>query len=61
MKTVGFRFNLEEKVNDVEKGFSGVITMCSIKGTRDEPEKIYLVEGGGDVRWVAENNLKEAE
>jgi hypothetical protein len=59
LKSVGFRFNLEEKVKDETNGFSGVVTLCAIKGTANEPEKVYLVEGGGDARWVAENNLKE--
>jgi len=66
LKTVGFIFNgfifnLEENVKDEKTDFSGVIKMCAIKGTKSEPEKIYLVEGGGDARWIDENNLMEAE
>ena len=60
MKSVGFRFNLDEKVEDETSGFSGTVMLCAIQGAANEPEKVYLIESGGETRWIAENNLKEA-
>jgi hypothetical protein len=61
MKTVGFQFNLDEKVTVEKIGFSGIITMCAIRGNVNEPEKIYFVQGISGEGWYAERSLKEAE
>jgi hypothetical protein len=61
MKSVGFRFNLDEKVTVEKTGFSGVITMCAIQGEVSQPEKVYYVQGTGCAAWYAERLLKEAE
>ena len=61
MKTVGFQFNLDEKVTVEKTGFSGVITMCAIQGYVNEPEKVYYVQGTGGASWYPERLLKEAD
>ena len=61
MKTVGFQFNLDEKVTVEKTGFSGVITMCAIQGEVEHPEKVYYVQGTGGASWYPERLLKEAD
>jgi len=61
MKTVGFQFNIDEKVTVKKTGFTGVITMCAIQGDVEHPEKVYYVQGTGGEAWYAERLLKEAE
>jgi len=61
MKSVGFQFNLDEKVTVEKTGFSGIITTCAIRGDVNEPEKVYYIQGNGGEGWYAERFLKEAE
>jgi len=61
MKSVGFQFNLDEKVTVEKTGFTGVITTCAIQGNVTEPEKTYYIQGTGGEGWYAERLLKEAE
>jgi len=61
MKSVGFEFNLDEKVTVVKTGFSGVVTMCAIQSDPEKPEKVYYVLGATGSDWYAERLLKEAE
>jgi hypothetical protein len=61
MKSVSFRFNLDEKVLVEKTGFSGVVTMCAIQGNVDEPEKVYFIQGASGDGWYSERLLKEAE
>jgi len=61
MKSVGFRFNLDEKVTVEKTGFTGVITMCAIQGDPDKPENTYFVLGANGSDWYPERLLKEAE
>ena len=53
MKSVGFRFNIDEKVTVEKTGFSGVITICAIQGDVNEPEKVYYVQGATGEGWYA--------
>lgn len=61
MKSVGFRFNLDEKVIVEKNGFTGVITMCAIQGDSEKPESVYFVQGAASSGWYTEKLLKEAE
>jgi len=61
MKSVGFKFNLDEKVVVEKTGFSGVITMCAIQGDPEQPENVYYILGNTAEGWYAERLLKEAE
>jgi hypothetical protein len=61
MKSVGFQFNLDEKVIVEKTGFFGVVTMCAIQGDPAQPENVYYVLGATGSDWYAERLLKEAE
>jgi hypothetical protein len=61
MKSVGFKFNLDEKVTAENINFSGVITLCAIQGDPANPEIVYFVQGAEASHWLAERLLKEAE
>jgi len=61
MKTVGFQFNLDEKVTVEKTDFSGIVTMCAIQGDVNQPEKVYFIQGTSNAGWYAERLLKEAE
>ena len=61
MKSVDFKFNIDEKVIVEKTGFSGIITMCAIQGDANEPEKVYYIQGATGDGWYAERLLKEAE
>jgi hypothetical protein len=61
MKSVGFKFNLNEKVIAGKNDFSGIVTMCAIRGDAENPEQIYYVQGATASDWYSEKLLKEAE
>ena len=61
MKSVSFKFNLDEKVTNMKTGFSGIVTLCAIQGNPESPEIVYYVNGTQNTDWVAERLLKEAE
>ena len=61
MKSVDFKFNIDEKVIVEKTGFSGIITMCAIQGDVNESEKVYYIQGATGDGWYAERLLKEAE
>ena len=61
MKSVSFRFNLDEKVTAIQTGFTGVVTLCAIQGDPANPEITYYVSGNEKDGWYAERLLKEAE
>ena len=61
MKSVGFRFNLDEKVTVEKTDFSGIVTMCAIEGDPENPEIVYYVSGATANGWYPERLLKEAE
>ena len=61
MKSVSFKFNLDEKVTNIKTGFSGVVTLCAIQGDPSSPEIVYFVNGAGNSEWHAERLLKDGE
>jgi hypothetical protein len=61
MKSVSFRFNLDEKVHAEKNDFSGIVTMCAIQGNPDNPENIYYLEGMNTGGWYPERLLKEVK
>jgi hypothetical protein len=61
MKSVSFRFNLDEKVTAMNTDFTGVIMLCAIQGDPAHPEIVYYINGAGKNEWVAEKLLKGAE
>jgi hypothetical protein len=61
MKSVNFRFNLDDKVTVEKTNFSGVVTMCAIQGDPEKPETVYYVAGANGRDWYPERLLKEAE
>ena len=61
MKTVEFKFNLDDMVTVTKTGLTGIVTSCAISGDPDMPEKTYYVEGANNKGWYAERLLKEAD
>ena len=61
MKTVEFKFDLDDKVTVTKTGFTGIITSCAISGDPDMSEKTYFVDGAENSGWYAERLLKEAD
>ncbi|MCL2138690.1 MAG: hypothetical protein FWH41_04070 [Treponema sp.] len=61
MKSVEFRFNLDDKVIAKTAGFSGIVSMCAIQGDPETPEIVYYVKGATGSDWYAERLLQEAE
>ena len=61
MKSVSFRFNLDEKVTVVKTNLTGIVTLCAIQGDPEHPENTYYVSGATGEGWYAERLLKEAD
>jgi hypothetical protein len=61
LKSIHFKFNLDEKVTVIQTGFSGIISLCAIQGDPASPEIVYFVNGVGNCNWYAERLLKGAE
>jgi hypothetical protein len=58
MKTVEFKFSIDQKVCVEKNGFTGIVTMCAIQGN---PEEItYYIQGDGNSGWYPERLIKEA-
>jgi hypothetical protein len=60
MKSVNFKFNLDQKVKAASVDFIGIITMCAIQGDPANPEIVYYVQGEKNCFWYAERLLTEA-
>jgi hypothetical protein len=59
MKTVEFKFSIDQKVCVESISFSGIVTMCAIQG---KPEEInYYIQGAENCGWYPERLIKEAE
>jgi len=56
-----FQFNLDDKVTNIKTGFSGLISMCAIQGSPENPEVVYYVNGAEHSDWCAERLLKEVK
>ena len=61
MKTVEFKFNIDDKVKVTKTGFTGIITSCAITRDPAMPEKSYFVDGAENSGWYAERLLEEAD
>jgi len=61
VKSVSFKFNLDEKVVNMKTGFKGIVTLCAIQGDPASPEIIYYVSGAENGEWHAERLLKDGE
>ncbi len=61
MKSVGFKFNLDDKVFVEKTDFTGIITMCAIQGDSAHPESGYYIQGAVNSGWYTEKLLKEGE
>jgi hypothetical protein len=60
MKSVNFKFNLDDKVKNTKTGFTGVISMCAIDGDPESPETRYFIQGTEKGIWFPERLLEEA-
>jgi hypothetical protein len=56
MKTVEFKFSIDQKVCVKKIGFTGIVVMCAIQG---EGEKIYYIQGAASSGWYPERLIKE--
>jgi hypothetical protein len=57
MKTVEFKFSIDQKVCVENIGFTGIVTMCAIQGN---PEEItYYIQGNESSGWYPERLIKE--
>jgi len=61
MKSVNFKFNLDDKVLARKNNFSGIVTMCAIQGDPGLPENVYYIVGEKSSGWYAERLLEEAQ
>jgi hypothetical protein len=57
MKTVEFKFSIDQKVCVEDIGFSGIVAMCSIQGNPEE--KTYYIQGAAGAGWYPERLIKE--
>jgi hypothetical protein len=57
MKTVNFKFDLDQKVKVEKLGIVGVVTMCAL----EKGGPIYLIKTGTNSDWYTESLLEDAE
>jgi hypothetical protein len=57
MKTVEFKFDIDQKVKVEKLDMTGVITMCAF----DKGGPVYLIQNGKDAGWYTESLLVDAE
>jgi hypothetical protein len=57
MKTVEFKFSIDQKVCIEATSLTGIVTMCAIQGN---PEEItYYIQGSATSGWYPERLIKE--
>jgi hypothetical protein len=57
MKTVNFKFDLDQKVKVEKLGTTGIIAMCAL----EKGGPIYLIKTGTNSDWYTESLLEDAE
>jgi hypothetical protein len=57
MKTVKFKFDLDQKIKVEKLGITGVIAMCAF----DKGGPVYLIKTGKESDWYNESLLEDDE